>query len=48
MKRYFIRYVDKEQFEKLRKKYPKLKVHESKKYKKLKLSLCEERRCRKK
>jgi len=47
MKRYFIRYVDKEKFEQLRKKYPK-KYHELKTYKKIKLSFNEEIRCRKK
>jgi len=45
MKKLIIKYVDKDEFEILREKYPKSEYHESKKYKKLKISPRKEVRC---
>ncbi len=45
MKRLMIKYVDKEEMEKLRKKYSKAQYYESKKYIKLRISPREEIRC---
>ncbi|MDI6825894.1 MAG: hypothetical protein QMD36_01715 [Candidatus Aenigmarchaeota archaeon] len=47
MKRLIIKYVDRKEFEELRKKYAKMGYYESKKYEKLKLSPGEEIRCKK-
>jgi hypothetical protein len=45
MKRLTIKYVNKEEFEMLRKKYTKAQYYECKKYLKLKISPHEEVRC---
>jgi hypothetical protein len=45
MKKTIITYVTKEEFDSLRKKYPRAQYFESKKYRKLKLSAQREVRC---